>query len=147
LAKVFFHERDIKSGLHQRKSLKDFIEKIFRKEGKNLERVDIIFCTDEYLLNLNSKFLDHNYFTDTMTFLLSAPGKEIVGESYLSIDRIRDNSTKLGIPFPTELTRVIIHSCLHLCGYSDKSRPARKKMEGLQEGYLKKWKVSRETSK
>jgi rRNA maturation RNase YbeY len=145
LAKVFFHELDIKSGLRDRKPLKHFIEMIFKKEGKKVSRVDIIFCNDEYLFSLNSEFLDHSYYTDTMTFLLSGKEEDIIGESYISIDRIRDNAKHLGIAYSSELARVIIHSCLHLCGYSDKARSARDKMNALQESYLQKWIVSRGT--
>ena len=117
----------------------------YKKEKKSVERVDVIFCNDEFLLSLNKRFLDHHYNTDTLSFLLSVIKQPISGELYLSIDRIRDNAKSLNIPYQTELLRVIIHSCLHLCGYDDKSRSARIKMEKLQESYLTLWFVSRET--
>ena len=142
---IYFHEQNIKSSLLHRRDLKRYLLEVFKKEKKSVERVDVIFCNDEFLLSLNKRFLDHHYNTDTLSFLLSVIRKPIIGELYLSIDRIRDNAKSLNIPYQTELLRVIIHSCLHLCGYDDKSRSARIKMEKLQESYLTQWFVSRET--
>jgi len=105
-----------------------------------VKRVDIIFCTDNYLLSLNKEFLKHNYFTDTMSFLLSNLNDPIIGELYLSIDRIRANAKDLKIFYQNELLRVIIHSCLHLCGYLDSPKSRAIKMESIQEEYLKEWK-------
>lgn len=142
---IYFHDQNVKSSLIHRRDLKRYLLTLFNTEKKQINRVDIIFCNDEFLLSLNKSFLNHNYKTDTLSFLLSITGEPLSGELYLSIDRIRENAKDLNIPYPTELLRVIIHSCLHLCGYKDRPRTASIKMEKLQERYLTEWFVSRET--
>ena len=145
MKKIYFHELNISSSLLHKRDLKQFLLSVFEKEKKKITRVDIIFCKDKYLLSLNKKFLNHNYNTDTLSFLLSKTKEPIRGELYLSVDRIKVNARVFNIPYQNELLRVVIHSCLHLCGYLDSSKTAAKKMETLQEAYLKKWNVSRET--
>ena len=81
-----------------------------------MERIDIIFCTDPYLRSINKKFLNHNYNTDTITFIYSELAQPLVGEGYISIDSIKKNAVSFKINYDEELVRVIIHSCLHLCG-------------------------------
>jgi rRNA maturation RNase YbeY len=118
---------------------------IFKKEKKKINRVDVIFCTDKYLLSLNKSFLNHHYNTDTLSFLLSDVEQPITGELYLSIESIRANAKDLKITYQNELLRVLIHSCLHLCGYEDTPKTSAAYMETKQEKYLKQWIVSRET--
>ena len=146
LKKIFFREIDVRPFLLKRRALKKFIISIFAKELYEVDTINIIFCTDEYLLSLNKTFLNHDYYTDTLIFLLSTHSKPITGEIYISIDRVRANAKSLNILYKTELLRVIIHSCLHLCGYTDKPKQAFYKMCQVQERYLKEWLVSRETS-
>ena len=143
--KIYFHELNVKSALVERRPLKEYLLTLFYKENTQVKRVDIIFCNDKYLLSLNRSYLKHDYETDTMSFLLSDPKQPVVGELYLSIDRIKSNALELKIPYHKELLRVIIHSCLHLCGYKDHPKTLAKKMETIQEHYLKQWLVSRET--
>lgn len=143
--KIYFHELGVTSSLLHKGGFKKFLLSILKKERQLVNRIDIIFCTDEYLLSLNKRFLNHNYFTDTLSFLLSNQKESIIGEVYVSIDRIKENSKGLKISYQNELLRVIIHGCLHLCGHSDGTKNAALKMTKLQEGYLKKWYVSRET--
>ncbi|MEO5782718.1 MAG: rRNA maturation RNase YbeY [Ginsengibacter sp.] len=143
--KIYFHELNIKSSLLHRNVLKKFLLTIFKKERKRVNRVDIIFCTDKYLLSLNKSFLNHAYNTDTLSFLLSDDKLPIIGELYISIQRIKFNSRDLNIKYKNELLRVIIHSCLHLCGYKDAPKTSAKEMEARQEKYLTHWIVSRET--
>lgn len=145
LDKVYFHDYNIKSPLRNKRLLKKFLIKLFKDQKIQIQKVDIIFCTDRYLRSINKKFLNHNYNTDTITFNLSDFQKSILGEVYISIDRVKENSIFFNVPYQEELVRVIIHSCLHLCGYMDKSRSQLLKMNHIQEKYLKKWVVSRET--
>lgn len=142
---IRFHEINIKSRLRQRRGLKKFLLTIFKKESILIKSVDVIFCTDEYLLSINKEFLNHDYYTDTLSFILSNSGNPIVGDIYISIDRIIANAKSLNFSYQNELYRVIIHSCLHLCGYLDNPKYAAVKMEILQEKYLKMYIVSRET--
>jgi probable rRNA maturation factor len=142
LSNIYFHDLKI-SRLKDKNLLKGFLRTIFQKEKKLYTQIDIIFCSDTYLLDLNRKFLSHNYYTDTLTFLIE--NKPIVGEIYISIDRVKDNSKELKISYQRELVRVIIHSCLHLCGYTDDTHTHKRKMLEKQENYLNEFFVSRET--
>lgn len=93
-----------------------------RGEKKYIESLSIIFCSDAFLKTINKKFLNHNYFTDVITFPFSEAGtKNISGEIYISIDRVRENAKQYGFPFGDELRRVMVHGLLHLCGYKDLS--------------------------
>ena len=142
--RIRFHELNTRSNLSERRALKEFLRNLFYSEGYKVNTVDIIFCTDKYLLNLNKRHLKHDYYTDTLTFLISnQPG--IIGEIYISSPRVRINAKSYNCSYQEELCRVIIHGCLHLCGYKDHPKAAFYKMETIQENYLDKWKVSRET--
>ena len=147
MSRIFFHEVGVFSGLRDRTLLKEFISRMFKKEKIPLGRVDVIFGSDEYVRKLNKIHLGHNYYTDTLSFTLSLPGQPVIGELYLSIDRIRDNARELDLPYREELARVIIHSCLHLMGYRDNSKSAALRMNKTQEAYLRHWNVSREKAK
>jgi probable rRNA maturation factor len=122
----FFLQQNI--SLTQRKPLKRFIKDIFRKEKKKLKALTYIFCSDEYLLEINNSHLKHNYYTDIITFDLSERPESITGEIYISTDRVRDNAITLGVTIKEELHRVIFHGALHLCGYKDKTPGDAKKM-------------------
>lgn len=84
---------------------------------------------------MNVKFLNHHYFTDIITFDYSKK-KEIHGDLFISIDRLRENATKMNLPLNVEVWRVIVHGVLHLCGYSDKSIRAKKQMTAKEDFYL-----------
>lgn len=124
--------------LKQRRPLKLFINRLFKKEGKVLQSLNIIFCSDEYLLEINRLHLQHNFYTDIITFDLSEKNAlSIVGELYISIDRVKENASSLSINFSTELLRVIFHGALHLCGFKDKTKTHIKKMRHKEEEYLR----------
>lgn len=114
----FFLSNNI--SLKQRTRLKKFIPQIFKRQGVALESLNYIFCSDDYLLQINKEHLRHNFYTDIITFTLSAKGTPVIGEIYISIDRVRDNAKTLGTSIKEELHRVIFHGVLHLCGYKDK---------------------------
>ena len=116
--------------------MKKFIEQIFNEEGKKLENLNFIFCSDRELLAINKKYLNHNYHTDIVTFDLSEKKGVVQGESYISIDRVRVNAIKLDIPFRKELLRVIFHGALHLCGYNDKTKKDILTMRKKEDYYL-----------
>ncbi|MBS1631963.1 MAG: rRNA maturation RNase YbeY [Bacteroidetes bacterium] len=116
--------------------LKIFIDRLFKKEGKRLEELNYIFCSDQTLLEINKKYLNHNYYTDIITFNLSENKDIINGESYISIDRVRSNSSGLGISFRKELLRVIFHGALHLCDYKDKTTKDSIQMRIKEDFYL-----------
>lgn len=95
-----------------------------------------IFCSDEYLLNINKAHLQHDYYTDIITFDLSVSKSETIGEIYISIDRVRDNAANLKVSIKEELHRVIFHGALHLCGYKDKTPKHEKEMRRAEDKYL-----------
>ena len=137
-SKVCFFFQGVKVNLANRTELKKYIKYIFKKEGKKLQSINYIFCTDEALLEINRQFLSHDFYTDIITFDLSE-NEAIQAEIYISLDRIKENIIELGVPFKSELYRVIFHGVLHLCGYKDKSKADKVKMRGKEEFYLSKY--------
>ena len=131
-----------KFSLASRERLKTFIASIFKKEKKPLESLNIIFCDDNYLLELNREFLEHDYYTDILSFRLSSSGKPLIAEIYISIDRVRDNAKNLGSSFNSELHRVVFHGVLHFCGYKDKTPSEILKMRSMEEKWLKRYKIN-----
>jgi rRNA maturation RNase YbeY len=121
----------------QRNKLKRFLKTLVKREGKGLESIRIIFCTDVQLLAINRQFLQHNYFTDIITFPFSGKGEPLEAELYISIDRIRSNAADWQTSVQRELHRVIFHGVLHLCGYNDKSSQQIKKMREREDYYLR----------
>jgi probable rRNA maturation factor len=131
----FFPESKVPA-LKERTRLKAFIHKQFQKEGFKLGSLTYVFCSDEYLLNLNQQHLQHDYYTDILTFDLSSIKKVVDGEVYISIDRVRDNAENHDKAFSNELHRVIFHGALHLCGYKDKTKAQEKEMREKEDQYL-----------
>lgn len=123
----------------ERKRLKTFIKNIFKKENKKLTSLLFIFCSDEYLLNINRRFLQHDYYTDIITFNLSDTPKIIEGEIYISTDRIKHNALLMRVSNKHELHRIIFHGILHLCGYKDKPALKKKAMTSLEDACLAKY--------
>lgn len=150
MSKVYFHNQRVKNiPLPPRNGLKLFIEDIFKNEGATLDRLDYVFCDDEYLLQINKQFLQHDYYTDIITFRLSEKFLPITGEIYISIERVRENAKFFNVSLSEELLRVIFHGALHLSGFNDKTRQQIKLMRAKEDEYLSKHKssVSRETVK
>jgi probable rRNA maturation factor len=121
-----------------RRTLKKFITTIFAHENKKLNELDIVFCDNAYLLAINQKFLEHDFYTDIITFDLSPDSNSfIVGEIYISVEMVRHNAVKFNAEFLKELRRVIFHGALHLCGYKDKTKPDTALMRIKEAEYLK----------
>ncbi len=106
------------------------------KEGKNPNDINFIYCSDEYLLELNKSSLNHDYYTDIITFDY-CEGKEVSGDLFISIDRVRENANEMNLTFEDELHRVMIHGVLHLCGYKDKTKKDAETMREKENFYLK----------
>lgn len=140
-SKVCFFFDDISITLSQRTLLKAFIETIFQKEKKKLDSLNYIFCRDRRLLDINREWLNHDNYTDIITFGLSEPGSPIQGEIYISVERVRENAKNLGIPFKTELLRVMFHGSLHLCGYNDKTSTDKTEMRAAEDKCLRRYKT------
>ena len=97
-----------------------WIQKVIISEGKELGEINYIFCDDEYLLNINKQYLDHDYYTDVISFDYTEANL-VSGDVFISIDRVKENAADYDVTFDEELKRVIIHGILHYCGYKDKS--------------------------
>jgi len=133
--KINFHYDIDKFRIKEGKKIKAVASKIVKQAGYKGGRVEIIFTTDDKLLEINIEFLDHNYLTDIITFDYKS-GHEINGEIYISLERVKDNSNNLGTKFNSEIKRVIFHGFLHLCGYSDNTVEERRRMQEMEELYL-----------
>jgi probable rRNA maturation factor len=138
-AKVHFFSHDIPTSLKNTAHLKHFIELIFKKERHSLDSINYIFCSDWVILEINKKYLNHDFYTDVITFDLSPNNKAISGEVYISIERIRDNAKQLGLSIKSELHRVLFHAALHLCGYNDKKKKDKEIMRKRENDLLAKY--------
>ena len=125
--------------LKDRTRLKQFLVSLFKKEGKKLGELQYIFCSDDYLLDINRQYLNHDFYTDIITFDLSQKGQSINAEIYISVDRVKDNAQEYNSSLKKELHRVIFHGALHLCGYKDKTPAQEKEMRQMEEKYLTLW--------
>jgi rRNA maturation RNase YbeY len=121
----------------------DWLSVVCAEEGKVLDEVNLIFCSDEYLLKMNLEYLQHDYYTDIISFDYCEANR-ILGDLFISKDRVLDNADQNNVTFDLELQRVIVHGVLHLCGYKDKSEDEEKLMRTKEDYYLSKI-VSRET--
>jgi probable rRNA maturation factor len=142
--KIKFHYLEGSFYLPSRTYLKEFILNIFKNEGFKIEAVDYIFCSDNYLLQINKAHLAHNTYTDIITFQYSKTFDPIASEIYISIDRVKENSQLYKTYFLGELYRVMFHGALHLCNYKDKLKRDSILMRSKENFYLEKY-VSRGT--
>ncbi|MBS1597161.1 MAG: rRNA maturation RNase YbeY [Bacteroidetes bacterium] len=129
----------MKVSIPSRTRLKRFLMNLFKEEGKRIEFINYIFCSDSYLLDINKRYLKHNYHTDIITFSLSNQTEAIVADIFISVDRVKDNSKEYGTSFKEELHRVIFHGALHLCGYDDKTPSQISTIRRREGRYLAKY--------
>ena len=132
--------------LPARTRLKLFILELFKKEGADVEKVNYLFCSDRYLLSINRGFLQHDTYTDIITFQYTPPNEAVESDIYISVDRVRENAKAFKVPFQVELYRVAFHGALHLCGYKDKSAKEGREMRAKEDYYVSLY-VSRETNR
>jgi probable rRNA maturation factor len=136
MAKINFRSGDRKFAFSNKTHLKTFVEKLIKKEGQRLLAINYIFCSDEFLLQMNRDFLQHDYYTDIISFGLSEKDQPIEAEIYISIDRVKDNAHSLGVNYKQEMLRVIFHGALHLCGFKDKTKSEITTMRAKEDQYL-----------
>ena len=139
MASVKFNYADRKLSISDKSKVKSFIQFLFKTENTSLKELNYVFCSDEYLLQINKDHLNHDYYTDIITFSLEEKGKPIVGEIYISIDRIKDNTLTQNTLLLNETLRVIFHGCLHLCGYLDKKPKDIKIMREKEDYYINQY--------
>jgi probable rRNA maturation factor len=138
MSTISFNYLNTKSSIFQNKTkLKQQIVTLFKREKTSINSLTYIFCTDEYLLGINQQFLNHNEYTDIITFNLANKKQPVEGEIYISIDRVKENAKTHATSFKQELHRVIFHGALHLCGYKDKSKVDVAAMRKAEDKYLK----------
>jgi len=132
---ISFNGIDIPIPLKNRKTHREWIHSVINQEKKLKGPISFSFCSDKYLLKMNKKYLNHDFYTDIITFDF-CEGNLISGDIYISYDRVKDNARTLGIPFHVELSRVVVHGVLHLIGYKDKTKKDQEGMRAKENYYL-----------
>ena len=127
-----------------KKELKLAVKELVHQEGKVLKDLSLVFTDDDYLLEVNKQYLNHDYFTDVITFDYS-DFPHVSGDVMISVERVQDNANSLNQSFKLEFYRVIFHGVLHLCGYKDKTKEQERIMRDKEDFYLGAF-VSRETN-
>ncbi len=133
---INYFAADIDFNIENWDKYKRWIKETIEKEKAIPGDIQYIFCSDEYLLEVNRKFLNHDYYTDIVTFPLSEKEEIITGEIYISVDRIKENAGINNVDFENELARVIIHGVLHLIGYDDLNEDEKREMRAKENYYL-----------
>mgnify|MGYP002629839647 CR=1 FL=1 len=132
---VSFHSEQTDFSITNESRIVDWLTNVCRQEGKNLDEISLIFCSDDYLLLVNQKHLKHDYYTDVITFDYSE-GLEVSGDIFISIERVAENAQELNVNMIDELHRIIVHGTLHLIGYTDKEASAKQQMTAKEDFYL-----------
>ena len=122
--------------ISNKKEIRALLKKICKKENKKISFINCVFCSDNRLLEINKKYLNHTSLTDVVTFDFTTNKKTIEGDVYISIDRVKENAKKYKQLFKTELLRIIIHGLLHLIGFSDKTKEEKNTMTLKENEYL-----------
>ncbi len=140
---ISFFSEDVDLPNFNQDTVTYWLSNVCSNELKELEEVSIIFCSDEYLLEMNKQYLEHDYYTDIITFDYCVDN-QILGDLFVSIDRVADNASLNNVTFDNELLRVMVHGVLHLIGYKDKSPDEELLMRSKEDHYLNLY-VPRET--
>lgn len=129
----YFQDTDFK--FRDRRKTNEWLKLAAESEIRRIGNISIIFCSDNYVLDINQKYLQHDYFTDIITFDY-CEGDRLSGDLFISVDSVRENSVEFGTEFKDELNRVIIHGLLHLVGYDDHTEKDIKLMRSKENYYL-----------
>ena len=135
---VSFHSEGIKFQIDQRKKHKDWISQYIRYHQKVPGSLNFIFISNEHLRRINREYLQHNHFTDVISFDYSEK-RVISGDIFISVDQVRENAKSYGVEFEEELRRVMIHGTLHLMGFEDREQKEREEMRKLEDEALFLW--------
>ena len=137
---IHFFSEDIRFNVARPHKLRIWINKAAKAEKKSIHSLNYIFCSDKYLLTLNVDYLKHSTLTDIITFNFNETRSHLVGEIYISIERVKENASKFKTTFEHELLRVMIHGVLHLSGYNDKTKQDKMVMRKKEEAYVSLYK-------
>lgn len=118
--------------------LRQWLRNATESENHSIDEINYIFCSDEYLWEMNRQYLSHDTYTDILTFDNSESESVLVGDIFISVDRLRENSKKFAVSFEDELHRVMVHGILHLCGYGDLTDEEEESMRNLENLYLER---------
>ena len=132
---VSFFTEDTSFAFKEKRLTAKWLKFVAASEAKKLGEIGIIFCSDNYILDVNIKYLQHDYYTDIITFDY-CEGDTLSGDLFISIDSVRENASFYGVDFPTELNRVIVHGLLHLIGYDDHTEEDIAVMRAKENYYL-----------
>ncbi|MFC7525467.1 rRNA maturation RNase YbeY [Parapedobacter sp. GCM10030251] len=133
---IHFFSEDTDYKPKHKTALRAWIKETLDTEGYKAGEINIILCSDAYLLTINRQYLQHDTYTDIVTFDNSDAVGIIAGDIFISIERVRENAAKFGVSEADELHRVIIHGMLHLCGYGDKKKEDKMRMTEKEDFYL-----------
>lgn len=134
----FFNE-DVPYKLTQKQLIRQWLKQQAQQEGYAVGELNYIFCSDEYLLQVNRDYLQHDYYTDIITFDQREEESKIEGDIFISVDRVTDNAAQLGVSAEQEMLRVLAHGLLHLCGYGDKSDEEAAQMRTKEESWMRQF--------
>ena len=137
---IHYFEETVKSRLKDKRKLSAFLKNLIAEhlDVKTAE-LSYVFCDDEYLLEKNRQFLDHDTLTDIITFDLSESDNELVSDIYISVVRVAENAEKFKVSYNTQLHRVIFHGVLHLCGFKDKAPKDKALMREMEQQCLQNY--------
>jgi probable rRNA maturation factor len=139
LKDISFFSEDIDFTVKEKQKIREWIGTTVKDERfERIAELNFIFCSDDYLLEINKQYLNHDTYTDIVTFDSSEDEEVIAGDIFISVDRIRENAKKFAVTERDELHRVIIHGVLHLCGYYDKKKEDKELMTKKENDYLGK---------
>ncbi len=142
MPKINFFTEDTTYTLKYKTKIKTWLRNTILEEGYVLDELNFIFCSDAYLLRINQDYLQHDDYTDVITFDNADVLKTIVGDIFISIDRIKENAKQFNSNTHHELCRVMVHGTLHLLGYKDKTKAAKKEMTAKEDYYLLKYEAN-----
>lgn len=133
MVRYFFEDTDFQ--FKPKRFTSDWLRTVAESEIRKLGQINVIFCSDNYILDINQRFLQHDYFTDIITFDY-CEGSVLSGDLFVSVDSVRENALEYGTAFEDELNRVIVHGVLHLIGYDDHTDEDIAQMRTKENYYL-----------
>jgi probable rRNA maturation factor len=132
---IYFKQEGVKRPAISSRKLAAWLTGVTHQYAKKLGSLNYIFCDDEYLLAINKQYLNHDYYTDIITFDYSE-GNKVSGDLFISIDRVKENAILFKVSYEDELFRVLVHGLLHLIGFTDKSAESKKVMRALEDEFI-----------
>ncbi|MCU0338905.1 MAG: rRNA maturation RNase YbeY [Spirosomaceae bacterium] len=133
---ISFFNEDVEFSVPTPRKIKAWLKQVIITESYTLNQLNYIFCSDEYLLHVNRQYLDHDFYTDIITFDNAEEERCVEGDIFISIERVKENATELGVAFEEELKRVLVHGVLHLVGYDDLEDEQEIEMRNKEDFYL-----------